>query len=178
METIETRVKTRTDVGDTLWYAVEIQEYYDNPAATWQNNFVKRLSVSGGSFDPAQPSVMTPDPTLSRPVTSGAPPVNVMAPLPVNFSRTGPDLINNAEDPRHSAGPDGLRPHIGGPGGTIANGIGQLISNARTDMRRAEPSKDEWDDLPHMERYIRLGSAKIAELRDLLTRFPGQFRIK
>jgi hypothetical protein len=180
MATIETRTKTRVDAGDTLWYEVAIQEYHDNPAIAWHNSFMKRLTMRGGSYDPAQPSVMTEDPTLVRPISSGPPPVSLTAPAPVNFSRAGQDTINNAEDPRAPVGTTGLRTRLGGRGGTIAAGIGQLISNARTRMMRAEPPKQEWDNFAHLAQYLtgQLGAANIQQLNDLLTRFPGQFRLK
>ncbi|HZI55928.1 MAG TPA: DUF4157 domain-containing protein, partial [Verrucomicrobiae bacterium] len=108
MATIETRARTRVDAGDTLWYEVAIQEYHDNPTIAWHNSFMKRLTMRGGSYDPAQPSVMTEDATLVRPVSSGPPPVSLTAPAPVNFSRSGQDSINNAEDPRAPVGSTGL----------------------------------------------------------------------
>jgi phage-related protein len=179
MATIETRAKTRTDAGDILWYAVDISEYHTNPSAAWHSAFMKRLSMRGGVYDPAQPSVMLEDPDLVRPITSGAPPAVVTAPAPVNFSRSGHVDINNAEDPRTPAGATGLRQRIGGPGGTITVGVGQRIVNARTRLMAAE-RKQEWDNFAHLQQYLTgyLSAAKIQELNALLTTFPTQFLLK
>jgi len=135
--------------------------------------------MRGGPFDPARPSVLTEDPSLVRPITSGPPPVTLTAPQPVNFSRSGMDVINNAEDPRRPVGLSGLRPHLGGPGGTIAVSVGQRISNARSRMMAAEAPKQQWDNFAHLEQYLRgyLAAAKIQELNDLLTRYPSQFQL-
>jgi phage-related protein len=180
METIEARAKTRVDAGDILWYEVAIQEYHSNPTIAWHNSFMKSLTMRGGPFDPAQPSVMTVDPALSRPVSSGPPPVSLTAPVPVNFSRAGQDTINTAEDPRAAVGPTGTRPRIGGTGGTITASIGQRISNARSRMRAAETPKQDWDSFAHMEQYLTgyVRPDKIQELNDLLTNYPGQFQLK
>src|SRR5262249_5983179 len=154
------------------WYEVAIQEYHSNPTIAWHNSFLKSLTIRGGAFDPAQPSVMTADPALTRPVSSGAPPVSLPAPTPVNFSRSGKDTINTAESPRAPVGPTGTRPRIGGTGGTIAAGVGQRISQARSRMRGAE-GKQEWDSFAHMQQYLTgyLAADKIQDLNDLLTRF-------
>jgi hypothetical protein len=140
---------------------------------------MKRLSMRGGVYDPAQPSVMLEDPDLVRPITSGAPPAVVTAPAPVNFSRSGHVDINNAEDPRTPAGATGLRQRIGGPGGTITVGVGQRIVNARTRLMAAE-RKQEWDNFAHLQQYLTgyLSAAKIQELNALLTTFPTQFLLK
>jgi phage-related protein len=179
MATIETRAKTRVDAGDTLWYEVAIQEYHDNPTITWHNAFMKRLTMRGGSYDPAQPSVMIEDSTLVRPVASGPPPAVVTAPAPVNFSHSGHEDINNAEDPRTPVGPTGLRQRLGGSGGSILVGIGQRIVNARSSLMAAE-HKQEWNNFAHLQQYLTgyVSAAKIQELNDLLTRFPGQFQLK
>jgi phage-related protein len=179
METIETRAKTRVDAGDTLWYEVAIHEYHDNPTIAWHNAFMKRLTMRGGAYDPAQPSVMIEDSTLVRPVTSGPPPTVVTAPAPVNFSHSGHVDINNAEDPRTPVGATGLRQRIGGTGGTISAGVGQRIVNARTRLMDAE-HKQEWDNFAHLQQYLTgyLSPAKIQELNVLLTTYHTQFLLK
>ncbi|HLK69158.1 MAG TPA: DUF4157 domain-containing protein [Bryobacteraceae bacterium] len=177
MATVETNAKRQVDSGATLWYEVAIQSYHDDSAVGWHHTFVKQLKMRGGPFDPAQPGVTAEDPNLVRLVSSGPPPISLSAPVPVNFSTSGHVEINGAEDPRALPGSSGLRPRLAE---TIGTNAGTRIVDARTAMRKAEPGKQDWDDFDHLKKYLTgiLGAARIQQLRDLVTRFPGQFRVK